>query len=174
MEEKRINKGRIIVIEGDITETECEAVVNAANNHLWMGSGVAGAIKRKGGRQIEEEAVRLGPIEVGQAVVTSAGNLKAKYVIHAAVMGQDLQTDAAKIRNATRSALKRGKELGVESIALPAFGTGVGGFPPGECASLMLNETRAFLDESGMEVDVTFALFGADAYGAFADALGSL
>ena len=132
---------------GDIAQEDCEAVVNAANNHLWMGSGVAGALKRAGGEEIEREAIRLGPVEVGEAVVTGAGRLKARYIIHAAGMGQDLQTDAEKIRTATRNCLLRALELKIESLAFPALGTGVGGFPMQECARLMLGEMRRFIFE---------------------------
>ena len=114
---------KIKFVKGDITDMEVDAIVNAANNELWMGGGVAGAIKRKGGIEIEEEAVKKGPIPVGEAIVTGAGKLKAKYVIHGAVMGRDLQTDAEKIKNATINSLKRAEELGLKSIAFPAFGT---------------------------------------------------
>jgi O-acetyl-ADP-ribose deacetylase len=98
------------VIHGDITECSVDAVVNAANNYLWMGAGVAGAIKRKGGQVIEDEAVRQGPIPVGEAIVTSAGALKARYVIHAAAMGQDLVTNAEMIRQATINSLARTRD----------------------------------------------------------------
>src|ERR671935_1667389 len=94
------------VLQGDLTECAVDAIVNAANNHLWMGAGVAGAIKRKGGQVIEAEAVRQGPIPVGEAVVTGGGSLKARYVIHAAAMGQERTTDASLIRQATANSLK--------------------------------------------------------------------
>src|SRR5204863_1706267 len=97
---------------GDISQAKVDAVVNAANNHLWMGAGVAGELKRAGGPEIEREAVAKGPVEIGEAVVTSGGALPAEYVIHAAVMGQDLQTDQSKIRKATRNSLIRARELG--------------------------------------------------------------
>jgi O-acetyl-ADP-ribose deacetylase len=129
---------------GDMAQEDCEAVVNAANNHLWMGSGVAGSLKRAGVEQIELEAIRFAPMEVGQAVVTGAGRLKARYVIHATVMGQDLQTDAYKIRKATHNSLLRAQELEIASLAFPALGTGVGGFSIRECAALMLGEIRRF------------------------------
>src|SRR5437660_1465271 len=122
------------VVEGDITKLEVDAIANAANDRLWMGVGVAGAIKRAGGEEIEREAVAQGPIAVGEAVATGAGRLAARYVIHGAVMGQDLRTDADTIRRTTQSCLRVANELGLESLALPAFGTGVGGFPVDECA----------------------------------------
>ena len=149
----------IEVYHGDITQLELDALVNAANNHLWMGGGVAGALKRAGGNEIEDEAVKKGPIPVGEAVVTGAGRLKARYIIHAAVMGQDLKTDAEKIRQATRNSLLRGDELGIKSIAFPALGTGVGGFPLDECARIMISEVRQYsARKTGLE-RVVFALF---------------
>jgi len=150
---------KIEVYHGDITQLELDALVNAANNRLWMGGGVAGALKRVGGKEIEDEAVKKGPIPVGGTVVTGAGKLKAKYIIHAAVMGQDLKTDAEKIRQATRNSLLGGDELGIKSLAFPALGTGVGGFPPGECARIMISEVRQYsAGETGLN-RVVFALF---------------
>ena len=158
---------KIEVYEGDITRLELDALVNAANNRLWMGSGVAGALKRAGGKEIEAEAVNKGPIPIGEAVATGAGKLKARYVIHAAVMGQDLQTDAEKIRQATRNSLLRADELGIKSIAFPALGTGVGGFSLSECARIMIGEVCQYsARKTGLE-RVVFALFGQLAYQAF-------
>lgn len=137
----------IEIIQGDITEQTTEALVNAANNHLWMGAGVAGAIKKKGGVAIEMEAVKKGPIPVGEAVVTSAGALAAKYIIHAAVMGLDLATDANKIKNATLSSLKRAEEYKMESLSFAALGTGVGGFPLQEAARVMMEATKSHLED---------------------------
>jgi O-acetyl-ADP-ribose deacetylase (regulator of RNase III) len=159
--------GEITLFQGDITTLEVDAIVNAANDHLWMGGGVAGAIKRKGGVEIEQEAVRQGPVEIGESVVTGAGSLPARYVIHAAVMGQDLQTDAVKVRRATRSALRRARELGIASVALPALGTGVGGFPVTEAARIMIEEARRHLADKTSVRRITFALFDREAYDAF-------
>jgi len=157
----------IEVYQGDITQLELEALVNAANNRLWMGGGVAGALKRAGGKEIEAEAVKKGPLPVGEAIVTGAGKLKAKYIIHAAVMGQDLQTDTEKIRQATRNSLLRGDELGIKSLAFPALGTGVGGFPLDECARIMIDEVWQYsAGKTGLE-KVVFVLFGQSAYQAF-------
>lgn len=157
----------IEVYQGDITQLELEALVNAANNRLWMGGGVAGALKRAGGKEIEAEAVKKGPIPVGEAIVTGAGKLKAKYIIHAAVMGQDLQTDTEKIRQATRNSLLRGDELGIKGLAFPALGTGVGGFPLDECARIMIDEVRRYsAGKTGLE-KVVFVLFDQPAYQAF-------
>lgn len=135
----RIGQTEIIIERRDITEYEVDAVVNAANTQLWMGAGVAGAIKRKGGTIIEEEAVRLGPIEVGEAIVTTAGNLPAGYVIHAAVMGEDLRTTPELISKATRASLRRADEMRLESVAFPAFGTGVGRILPKDSAEAMIS-----------------------------------
>src|ERR671934_817834 len=132
------------VVEGDITQLEVDAIANAANDQLWMGAGVAGAIKRAGGAEIEREAVVKGPIDVGDAVATGAGRLPARWVIHGAVMGQDLRTDEDKIRLTTRRCLEVADELGAESLALPAFGTGVGGFPLDRCAEIMVRVSRDY------------------------------
>jgi O-acetyl-ADP-ribose deacetylase (regulator of RNase III) len=158
------------VIEGDICDREAEAIVNAANNQLWMGGGVAGAIKRRGGVEIEQEALAQGPIEVGEAVVTGAGALRAKYVIHAAVMGPDLTTNGDHVRRATLSALARAAELQLTSIALPALGTGVGGFPLEACARLMLEAVRQHAAAKTSLTTIEFVLFGRPAYDAFAAA----
>ena len=154
---------------GDISQAKVDAVVNAANNHLWMGAGVAGALKRAGGPEIEQEAVAKGPVDIGEAVVTSGGALAAKYVIHAAVMGQDLQTDQPKIRKATRNSLVRARELAITSIAFPALGTGVGGFPADKAAEAMIEECVAFIN-SGTATSlkkILFVLFSEDVLAAF-------
>ena len=154
---------------GDISQAKVDAVVNAANNHLWMGAGVAGALKRAGGLEIEREAVAKGPVEIGEAVVTSGGALPAEYVIHAAVMGQDLQTDQSKIRKATRNSLIRARELGIASIAFPALGTGVGGFPPGQAAEAMIDECVAFISGGTATSlqNILFVLFSEDVLAVF-------
>ncbi len=157
------------VVEGDITALSVDAIANAANNRLWMGAGVAGAIKRAGGEEIEREAVAKGPIEVGDAVATGAGRLAARYVIHGAVMGQDLRTSAELIRKTTRRCLEVADELGCGSIALPAFGTGVGGFPLDACAEIMVEAARGYEPRTLRKVN--FAVFGEEARRAFETAL---
>ncbi|MEP0813502.1 MAG: macro domain-containing protein [bacterium] len=171
MLDRSINSKRIRVVSGDITSRDTVAIVNAANNHLWMGSGVAGAIKRRGGQVIEDEAMRLGPIPVGEAVVTGAGALPQRFVIHAAAMGQDLRTDAALIEAATRNALLRCAEREIESVSFPALGTGVGGFPVRECAEIMLAAAAAHLASHDYPKLVEFVLWGEDVYRDFAAAL---
>ena len=157
------------MVEGDIASLEVDALANAANDRLWMGAGVAGALKRAGGEEIEREAVAKGPISVGEAVATGAGSLPARWVVHGAVMGQDLRTNADLVRRTTASCLRVADELGAASLALPAFGTGVGGFPLDECARLMVTAVRehrpATLDR------IVFAVFGDDAERAFRAAL---
>jgi O-acetyl-ADP-ribose deacetylase (regulator of RNase III) len=159
------------VREGDIAAAEVDAVANAANDHLWMGAGVAGALKRAGGDEIEREAIALGPVPPGSAVPTRAGRLPARWVIHGAVMGQDLRTNGDLVRRTTRSCLECADELGCRSLALPAFGTGVGGFALAECAEIMVEVARSFEPRSLERV--VFAVFGGDAYEAFSSALSS-
>ena len=161
----------IALVNGDITEIEADAIVNAANNHLWMGSGVAGALKRKGGSEIEDEAVKCGPIPIGEAVATSAGALSAKYVIHAAGMGPDLQTDEIKIKNATKNSLLRAEELKLKSIAFPSIGTGVGGFPMERAADIMLQTTIEHIKVRTNLKKIIFVLHGNEAYTKFENAL---
>ena len=163
----------IRIIKGDITESTADAIVNAANNHLWMGAGVAGAIKRKGGQEIEDEAVSRGPIPVGEAVATTAGLLPNKFVIHAAVMGQDLKTDENKIWMATYNSLLRADEMNLESIDFPALGTGVGGFPLDKAAEVMIKATRDYLRDSNFIKSVGFVLFDDTAFNAYKKALGA-
>ncbi|AEA47710.1 macro domain-containing protein [Archaeoglobus veneficus] len=136
----------ILAYHGDITKLEVDAIVNAANTRLIMGGGVAGAIKRAGGKEIEDEAVAKGPIKIGEAVATTAGKLKAKYVIHSPTMGMDFKTDENKIRLSVQAALKKADELGVETIAFPAMGTGVGGFSREEAAKIMIEEIKKHID----------------------------
>jgi O-acetyl-ADP-ribose deacetylase (regulator of RNase III) len=157
------------VVEGDIAALEVDAIANAANDRLWMGAGVAGALKRAGGEEIEREAVAQGPIPLGDAVATGAGRLHANHVIHGAVMGQDLRTNADLVRRTTRSCLTLADELGARSLALPAFGTGVGGFPLDDCARIMVDETRDY-EPVSLE-RVVFAVFGDEARRVFEDAL---
>jgi O-acetyl-ADP-ribose deacetylase (regulator of RNase III) len=162
------------VIKGDITEMDTDAIVNAANNRLWMGAGVAGAIKRKGGSAIEGEAVSKGPIPIGEAVITGAGRLKAKYVIHAAGMGQDLTTDARKISSCTKASLQRADEVGARSISFPAIGTGVGGFPLDEAASVMIGAAIEHVHKGTKVRLIRFTLFDDETEKAFEVALERL
>src|SRR5206468_1218958 len=172
--ERTIGRTVIRVERGDITTMAVDAIVNAANNHLWMGGGVAGAIKRVGGAEIERQAVEKGPIEPGEAVVTGAGRLRCRYVIHAATMGQDLVTSADLIRRATRSSLRRANDVQVASIAFPALGTGVGGFPVREAAQIMVDEIAAHLRGTTPLRTVVLVVQTGDAEQAFGEALKSV
>ncbi len=140
-----IKNTEIEVIQAGITCFKVDAIVNAANNKLVMGGGVAGAIRKAGGKAIEDEAVSLGPIEIGQAIVTKAGNLPCKFVIHAATMGIDFKTDEIKIRNAIRNTLRVAEDLKISSIAIPALGSGVGKFSLLASAKIMSQEVFKFL-----------------------------
>jgi len=170
----KVGQTDVILERGDLTEYEVDAIVNAANNHLAMGAGVAGAIKRKGGTIIEEDAIRQGPIEVGDAVVTTAGNLPANYVIHAAVMGADLRSSPDLVRRATLATLRRAEDLRLHSLAFPAFGTGVGRMPPKEAAEAMVAAIRAhFAEVTGSSLRrIHLVLFQDEAYQAFSACLG--
>lgn len=166
-----INHHHLEIIQGDISDQATDAIVNAANNHLWMGAGVAGAIKRKGGEQIEREAVSQGPVEIGEVVMTAAGALKARWVLHAAVMGQDLHTNADFIKKATRGALQMAEIKNLSSISFPALGTGVGGFSLYHCAKIMITEAIDFLIQSKSVKQITFVMFEQPAYTVFAEEL---
>jgi O-acetyl-ADP-ribose deacetylase len=171
----KIGDSSVSIERGDITDWEVDAIVNAANSTLAMGAGVAGAIKRKGGVIIEEEAMRQGPVEVGEAVLTTGGNLAATHVIHAAVMGPDLKTDAEKIAATTRAILALTAKRRITSLALPALGTGVGHVPPAVSAEAMLNAVISHLKAGGTPLKrVTFVLYQDDAYKAFTDTLKRL
>src|SRR6185369_6361793 len=152
------------ILDGDLSADASDAVVNAANNEFWMGSGVAGALKARGGPTIEAEAMAQGPVEPGECVITSGGRLPARWVIHAAVMGQDLRTSAALIERATRNSLAIAEARGIASIAFPAFGTGVGGFAIDECARVMIAAIRAHVTAASALRLVRFVLFGLPAY----------
>jgi O-acetyl-ADP-ribose deacetylase (regulator of RNase III) len=156
---------------GDICELEVDAIVNAANTSLWMSTGVGGALKRAGGDAIEFAAVRQAPVQLGGAVVTPAGGLAARIVIHAVSLDRDRRTTGATIDAAVRSAMARAREAGVTSIAFPALGSGVGGFPIEEGARITVAAVRDELPASPTIAHVIFALRGAAAYAAFAEAL---
>jgi O-acetyl-ADP-ribose deacetylase (regulator of RNase III) len=168
-----VGKTKLEIASGDITELEVDAITNAANTELWMGAGVAGAIKRVGGEAVEKEAMLQGPIEIGEAVATTGHDLKARWVIHAAVMGPDLQTSSEAIAKATRSALDCAERCNARSIAMPAFGTGVGGFPLYQCASIMVSETVAYLKAKPNTVlrHIMFSVYSDAARAAFKHAL---
>ncbi len=162
---------RIELWNGDICDLEVDAIVNAANLSLWMSTGVGGAIKRAGGDAIEFAAVRQAPVPLGEAIVTPAGNLAAKVVIHAVSLDRDRRTSGPVIEAAVRSAMARAREMGVTSIAFPALGTGVGGFPLDEAARITVQTVRQEMEVSPTIDHVVFALRGTVAYHAFSAAL---
>ncbi|MBU4252411.1 MAG: macro domain-containing protein, partial [Candidatus Omnitrophica bacterium] len=185
----KIKNTEIKVVMGDITELRVDAIVNAANNQLLMGGGVAGAIKKKGGKIIEEEALSKGPVEIGEAIATGAGELAAKYIIHAATMGMDFsrqsnkasggippefgenwagKTDEIKIRDACRNALNLAKELKISSIVFPALGCGTGGFPLLASAKIMAQEVLKYLRETDTLLkEIIFCLNNEEAFTIF-------
>jgi O-acetyl-ADP-ribose deacetylase len=150
---------RILIQQGDLTEMDTDAIVNAANNDLILGGGVAGAIRRKGGDEIQRECSEIGSIPVGYAAITTGGHLKARFVIHAASMELGGKTSAGSLRHSTAHCLKIANERGLKSIAFPAVGTGIAGFPLEECANIMLREAAEHLrGETSLET-VYFVLF---------------
>ena len=164
----KIKDTEIKVVKGDITQLKVDAIVNAANNKLVMGGGVAGAIKRKGGKVIEDEAVKKGPIKIGEAVYTNAGNLAAKYVIHAATMGMDFKTDEIKIRDAAKNSLVTAEELKINSISFPALGCGIGGFPLLASAKIIAQEVLKHLREGKTSLkEIIFCLYDKEAFEVF-------
>ena len=184
----KIQDCEIKIVKSDITELKADVIVNAANNKGFMGGGVAAAIKHKGGKAIEDEAVRKCPINIGEAIFTTAGALKAKYIIHAAVMGIDFsrphiasggippasmgivagKADEVSIRSACRNSLRVADELGVESIAFPALGCGVGAFPLLAAAKIMAQEAWRYLRERKSNIkEIIFCLYDQEAYDIF-------
>ena len=164
---------RIELWNGDICDLEVDAIVSPASTSLWMSTGVAGELKRNGGDAIEFAALRQAPAQLGDAVVTPAGRLAARVVIHAVSLERDRRTSGPAIDRAARSSMARARELGLASIAFPALGTGIGGFPLDEAASILVEAVRDELATSSTIEHVIFALRGGAAYGAFARALAA-
>lgn len=166
---------RIFVQQGDLTEMDVDAIVNAANNDLILGAGVAGAIARKGGESIQRECDDIGSIPVGYAAITGGGKLKARHVIHAASMSLGgMRTTAKTLRTSTAHSLRLASERELKSIAFPAVGTGVSGFPMDECAQIMLAEALQHLkNETSLEA-IHFVLFDARSRDVFQSALETL
>ena len=152
---------KIVLRQGDLTESDADAIVNAANNDLILGGGVAGAIRRKGGEEIQRECNAAGPVPVGGAAITGGGRLKARYVIHAASMQLGGRTTATALRSSTAHSLRIAAQRGLKSIAFPAVGTGIAGFSMRECAEIMLSETIRHLREGSTLESVQFVLFDA-------------
>jgi len=168
----RIGESTVELIEGDMTELEVDAIVNAANTDLVLGTGVAGAIRTKGGPSIQEECDEQAPVGLGQAVATGAGDLRARYVIHAAGMGPDRKTNAGIVETVTRNTLICAEQKRVKTIAFPAIGTGVGGMKLEESARIMLKCVLDYLEQGTSSLKkVIFALYGSRAFDVFKDEL---
>jgi len=159
------------LLDGDLTEMDTDAIVNAANARLVLGGGVAGAIRRKGGPRIQAECDKTGGTFVGGAVITTGGNLKARHVIHAVGPRMGEGDEDQKLKNATLNSLKTADENNLKSISFPAISTGIFGFPIGRCAEIMLQTTIDYLKgETGLQ-RVVFCLFGRDSYEVFENQL---
>src|SRR5712672_4147653 len=158
---------KIKIQQGDLTEMDVDAIVNAANNDLILGAGVAGAIRRKGGEEIQRECDQIGSIPVGYAAITSGGKLKARFVIHAASMQLGGKTSAEALRHSTSHALRIAKERGLKTIAFPAVGTGIAGFPLKDCAEIMLQQAAEHLRNGSSLETIYFVLFDEAAQGIF-------
>ncbi|MCG8588568.1 MAG: macro domain-containing protein [Proteobacteria bacterium] len=159
--------GRVVLLEGDLCDQEVDAIVNAANSQLVLGSGVAGAICARGGPSIQAECDAHGPVEVGQAAVTGAGELGARFVIHAAGMAPGGTASETSLRDALRASLALADEKGCRTLAVPAIGTGVGGLSLQRCAEISLEEARRHLDAGSPLEEIRFVLFGEPAYRVF-------
>ncbi len=173
--QRNINGKIIRLIQGDLTDLEVDAIVNAANSQLILGGGVAGAIRTKGGPAIQEECNRIGGTTVGNAVITGAGNLKARYVIHAVGPRYGAGNEDEKLRQATLNSFARASEKGLKSIALPAVSTGIFGFPKDRCARIMLKASMEFLQKKDTSVDeVIFCLWSREDLRVFQETLRSM
>jgi O-acetyl-ADP-ribose deacetylase (regulator of RNase III) len=160
-------RGRIVLREGDITEEEVDAIVNAANSALVLGAGVAGAIREKGGPAIQAECDAIGPIAVGDAAVTGAGRLRARFVIHAAGMPPGGSASAESVRSCVRRSLELAAERGCRTLAIPALGAGIGGLSAQRCAEILLEEAQAHLAAETPLEEVRFVLYGEPSYRIF-------
>ncbi len=165
--ETKVNNSLIELRQGDITELEVDAVVNAANDQLILGGGVAGAIRSKGGPTIQQECNKIGGTYVGGAVVTTGGNLKAKHVIHAVGPRMGEGDEDEKLKNATLNSLKRSDEKGIQTLAFPAISTGIFGFPIDRCARIMLGNVKEYLSGETKISRVVFCLFDKKSFDVF-------
>ena len=174
MTEWKVNNKKIKLVKGNIALLDVEAIVNAANKSLILGGGVAGAIRNFGGPSIQEECNRLGSIEVGEAVITGAGNLKAKYVIHAAgpVYGEGDEDE--KLARATLNSLRIAERKKIKNIAFPAISTGIFRFPLQRCSQIMLKVAMEFLEKHDFPQEIIFCLYDDNSYSVFKNTLEKL
>jgi|TARA_B100000809_G_scaffold182833_1_gene180595 O-acetyl-ADP-ribose deacetylase (regulator of RNase III) len=169
-----VNNTCLQLEQGDITDSTADAIVNAANSDLILGAGVAGAIRRKGGPSIQEECNRIGSCPVGNAVITSAGNLQARFVIHAVGPRWGEGHEVEKLKNAASNSLQRAEEKELKSIAFPAIGTGIFGFPQKLAAKTLLTAVWQYLSRKSGIKTVTFILFDIESFNVFKDQLSIL
>lgn len=167
MKEIKVKSSCISLVQGDITELNTDVIVNAANAQLILGGGVAGAIKRKGGSEIQNECYQIGGTHVGGAVITTGGNLKAKYVIHAVGPRIGEGNEVIKLKNATINSLKLMDEKNLKTIAFPAISTGIFGYPINQCAKIMITSTKEYLQGKTQIEHVIFCLYTASDYEVF-------
>ncbi len=172
--EAKINKTILELTQGDITDLDADAIVNAANTALQLGGGVAGAIRRKGGPKIQEECNKIGGTHVGGAVITTGGNLKAKYVIHAVGPRHGEEHEDEKLKDATLNSLILADKNNLKSIAFPAVSTGIFGFPKDRCATIMLSTTAAYLEGPTKLEKVVYCLYDKNTFEIFKRTLQSL
>jgi O-acetyl-ADP-ribose deacetylase len=165
---------KIVLQQGDLTEMDVDAIVNPANNDLQLGGGLAGVIRRRGGEAIQRECNQIGAIPVGGAALTSGGKLKARHIIHAASMELGGHTTSRALRTSTAHSLRIAAERGLRTIAFPAVGTGIGGFPLSECADIMLREAAEHLKRGSPMEAIYFVLFDERALAAFQKELSAM
>ena len=164
---------RIVIIAGDLVEQEVDAIVNAANNELLLGGGVAGAIRRRGGPAIQRECDAHGPVKIGEAAITGGGELPARYIIHAASMQLGGHTTNESLRSSMDHALRLAREHGVSTLAVPAVGTGIAGFPMDECARVMRECVDRAVAEGWQPEEIRFVMFGESARSAFEESFNT-
>jgi len=164
----------IEILEGDLAESPADAIVNAANNDLQLGGGVAGAVRRKAGPRIQAECDEIGTIPVGGAAITSGGDLKARYVIHTASMQLGGRTTARDLQSSTAHALRIDAQNGLKAVAFPAIGTGIAGFPLRDCAGIMLRESAKHLAQPTSLDKIYFVLYDSDARKVFEEVFREL
>ena len=164
---------RIVIIAGDLVEQEVEAIVNAANNELLLGGGVAGAIRRRGGPAVQRECDAHGPVKIGEAAITGGGELPARYIIHAASMQLGGHTTNESLRSSMDHALRLAREHGVSTLAVPAVGTGIAGFPMDECARVMRECVDRAVAEGWQPEEIRFVMFGESARSAFEESFNT-
>ncbi len=162
-----MHETRVLIISGDLVDQEVDAIVNAANNELLLGGGVAGAIRDRGGPAIQEECTAHGPVRVGEAAITGAGQLRARFVIHAASMSLGGRTSADSLRSAMDATFRIARDNMIQTMAVPAVGTGIAGFPLDECARIMADCIRRAIADGWTPAEVRFVLYDDDALRAF-------